>query len=87
MSRGDNCSASCVTRDHETWGECVRAKALAIGYCGQGGGDATAQKQWDANLDAYRAARAQGIQPAGTDRASVERAVALSDAAGKAYQA
>lgn len=24
------CSSSCPTQDHESWGECVRSKGLAI---------------------------------------------------------
>ncbi len=26
---GENCSASCETRDHATYGECLRAKNLS----------------------------------------------------------
>jgi hypothetical protein len=49
--------------------------------------DLTRQKKWDSDLDAYRDARRQGIQPAGTDRASVDRALAISNQTGTAYQA
>ena len=76
-----------------TYGAHIRNKGL--GYVGTfptrsngyGRGDATGQKQWDAELQAYRDARAQGIQPAGTTRKAVERAVKISDKAGKAYDA
>jgi len=82
------CSSSCLTRDHKTLGECIRSKGIgAVGVNISKGFDADTQKKWDRGLDAYRAARAEGIQPAATDRASVERAVRLSDAAGEAYQA
>jgi hypothetical protein len=85
---GENCTSACISRDHASWGECVKAKGLRIGYANSAGGqDLTAQKKFDKNLDAYRAARAQGIQPAGTDRASVDRALALSDVSGTAFQA
>lgn len=79
------CSSTCVTQDHKTYGECLRAKSLRIGYCGQGGGDATEQKKWDAELDAYASARRQGIQPDGTSMAKVEAALKKSDKAGAAY--
>lgn len=28
--RGDACRAGCATRDHATWGECVRAARIAV---------------------------------------------------------
>lgn len=45
------------------------------------------KKKWDAELNAYSAARKQGIQPAGTTMAAVKDALAKSDKAGKAYDA
>ena len=85
---GENCSASCLTKDHVTWGECQRAKGLRIGYANSAGGsDYTAEKKWQKDLDAYADARRQGIQPAGTSRQQVEDAKALSDLQGKAFQA
>lgn len=55
-------------------------------------GDANSQKQmsnkkWNGELDAYRAARAQGIQPAGTSMAHIKAAVEASDTMGKAFDA
>jgi hypothetical protein len=55
-------------------------------------GDANSQKQvsnkkWNGELDAYRAARAQGIQPAGTSMAHVKAAVEASDVMGRAFDA
>lgn len=44
-------------------------------------------KKWKAELSAYKDARAQGIQPAGTTRAHVEQAYTASEALGKAYDA
>lgn len=74
---------------HKTFGECVRSKGLRIEGCRDavGGSDRTRQKKWDAELDSYREARAQGIQPATTRKADIERAVRMSDQAGKAYDA
>ena len=85
---GENCSASCLTRDHETWGECVRGKGLKISWANSAGGmDLTEEKKWQRDLDAYANARKQGIQPAGTNRQQVEDAKILSDLSGEAYQA
>jgi hypothetical protein len=51
-------------------------------------GDATRDipdKKWTAELQAYRDARAQGMQPAGTTMAQVEAAYTASETLGKAY--
>jgi len=51
-------------------------------------GDATrdiSDKKWTSELQAYRDARSQGIQPAGTTRAHVEAAYEASATLGKAY--
>ncbi|MET9385300.1 hypothetical protein ABZY09_30570 [Streptomyces sp. NPDC002928] len=47
--------------------------------------DGTTQKRWDGELEAYRQARQQGIQPDGTTRDKVTAALKASDAAGAAY--
>ena len=49
--------------------------------------DYTAQKKWDAELDSYRAARAEGIQPASTRTPDIEAAKRISDQTGQAFQA
>ena len=79
------CTSSCPTQDHKSWGECARSKNLHVGYCGQGGGDATAQKKQDSELALYREARAQGIQPDGTTRDKIEAALQKSNDVGAAY--
>lgn len=82
---GKNCTAGCKTKDHASWGECMRAKNAIIAYAGIGGGDASAQKRWDNELQAYRDARAQGIQPDGTTMPKIQAALDASDRAGAAY--
>lgn len=80
------CRTGCPTPgQHKSWGDCARSANLRIAYCGVGGGDATEQKRWDAELDLYRAARKQGIQPDGTKTKQIEAALKASDAAGAAY--
>lgn len=46
-----------------------------------------ASKKWDGELQAYRNARAEGIQPAGTTTAHIEAAKKASDLMGNAYNA
>lgn len=77
------CRTGCPTQDHKTWGDCARQSDFRVAYCGQGGLDASRQKAQDKELTAYRAARAEGIQPAGTQMHQVRQAVALSDREGK----
>jgi hypothetical protein len=53
-------------------------------------GDATRDipdKKWNSELQAYRDARAQGIQPAGTTMRHVQEAHRASEVLGKAYDA
>lgn len=85
---GENCSASCRTKDHETWGECVRSKGLKVAYAQEWKGkDATAQKKADKSLDEYAKARSYGIQPASTRPADVQAAVRNSEQTGTAFKA
>ena len=88
MPLGQNCTSSCRTKDHESFGACLRAKNLKVGWCRSADGhDFTANKQADRSLDAYQAARAQGIQPSSTRREDVERAVKISELSGAAWDA
>jgi hypothetical protein len=53
-------------------------------------GDATRDipdKKWTSELNEYKKARAEGIQPAGTTRAHIEQARQASETLGKAYNA
>lgn len=68
---------------------CFGCKALGLQM---NAGDASSQKQtsnkkWEGELEAYRSARAQGIQPAGTSMKKIQEARRASDAMGKAYDA
>lgn len=82
------CSSGCRTQDHASYGECMRSKgAGAFGVSISKGFSADREKQWNRDLDAYSAARRQGIQPASTKRRDVDAAVAVSNATGQAWQA
>lgn len=47
----------------------------------------TTQKKWDKELAFYKDARAQGVQPEGTNRAVVEKALKASEVLNKPYDA
>jgi hypothetical protein len=80
---GLRCSSTCVTKDHRTFGECLRSKNLQLN---PNLADTGRSKAWDGELQSYRDARRQGVQPAGTTKAKVEEAMRISDATGQAYQ-
>lgn len=82
------CSSGCRTQDHESWGACVRAKNTRVAWANSAKGlDKTAEKKWDKELQSYRDARAQGIQPAGTTTDKIQTAVEMSNLTGRAFDA
>jgi hypothetical protein len=81
MALGDNCSSSCKTKNHNTFGDCIRSKTVSV----HNGESRASAKRWDGELDGYRTARAQGIEPDGTTKEKVEYATILSNETGAAY--
>ena len=76
-----NCTSSCDTQDHESYGECLRQNSpmfVAIGSISQ-------QKAKDNELDSYFSAIKQGIEPRSTNKKDIDQAVKLSNEAGKAF--
>lgn len=80
MGSQGNCRSGCPTKDHWTYSECARSVQLAIGES-----HTLRQQAVDKELKAYRNARAEGIQPRGTQMHQVEQAVRASDASGVAF--
>jgi len=81
------CSSGCPTQDHRSLGECLRSKGIRVAYCNTANNqDATQQKRWDRNIEAYKDARRQGIQPKTTKRIDVDAAVHMSNKTGVAFQ-
>lgn len=78
---------------HETFGACLRAKNIAVGYCrshvakNPAQHDKTANKRHERELSAYYEARMQGIQPGGTSMPAVRHALDRSDSLGRAFNA
>ena len=77
-AKGKNCSGTCTTRDHRTYGECLRAKGIQLSphVNGEYG---KKQKTWDKDLDHYESATRQGLQPSGTQRWQVDKAIREAD--------
>lgn len=77
-----NCSSSCPTQDHASYGACLRSKNLQLN---PNLSDTATNKKWDATLQKYRDVRAQGIRPDGTSAAQIDRAEKMSESMGQAY--
>lgn len=76
------CSSSCPTPGaHKSWGDCVRSKGLQIGDVANHDNHRKTEKE----LQSYRDARSQGVQPEGTRTSQIRVAMDVSDATGVAY--
>ena len=83
---GSKCSSGCRYGDCPTYGACMRRKSVKPTWV-SADMNKTGEKSWEGDLAAYRDARRQGIEPATTQRADVDKAVALSNESGKAFKA
>lgn len=71
---GEHCSSGCLTRDHESFGECCRAKNIRHHALGGTGHSRTDQKRFEGANDAYRTAVKNGLQPARVSHDAVNAA-------------
>ena len=84
-----SCRSGCPTQDHANWGECLRASNIQMNAGDASGGmvrSGWTHKKWDGELQAYRDARAQGIQPKSTKMKDIRAAVEISNKTGKAFK-
>ncbi len=80
------CSSGCLTKDHATYGECMRSKRQMVGFARSVvGSDKTKDKLHERELNLYRDLRAQGIQPDGTGISKLEFAKRMSEEQGMRY--
>jgi len=80
------CRTGCKTKNHATYAECLLDAGIGTYLVRVSKGeDGTAQKKWDRELDSYKAARKEGMQPDGTTQKKIDEARRLSDKAGAAY--
>lgn len=79
------CASSCpAPGSHESYGACLRDKGLAVMGLESTGNDYTANKRMTSENAAYKAARAEGLQPKAPTMAAVDEVRRKADAAGKA---
>lgn len=75
------CRSGCPTKDHGSYGECLRAANAKVAFGVQ------ARRYNDNELAEYRQLRSEGIQPMGTTRTALDQAKAMSDRYGGAFNA
>jgi hypothetical protein len=83
-----NCTSGCKTQDHDSYAECLQSKTVqAIGVYGSKNItlDRTWQKGDQKELESYYSAVKQGIEPRSTRKKDIDKAVSLSNDAGKAF--
>jgi len=64
-----------------------KISTLELGTGDAGRADSMSQKKWNRELDLYKSARRQGIQPAGTSSKQIQKAIDDSNKVGKAFDA
>jgi hypothetical protein len=74
--------------DHANCGpECFGCKAKSLQLSTGDAGRDVSDKKWVGELDAYKQARSQGIQPAGTTHRHIQEAYTASETLNKPYNA
>lgn len=77
-----NCRSGCKTQDHASYAECCRAAAPITKNSTQSADSMYHREAVNATeINEYKAARAQGIQPATTKLPDIRQAVAASQKA------
>jgi hypothetical protein len=64
-----------------------KISTLELGTGDAGRAESMSQKKWDKELNLYKSARDQGIQPAGTSTKQIQKAIDDSNKVGKAFDA
>lgn len=66
----------------------MRAKNIRVGWAHSAKGlDATREQKWDAEIEAYKSARREGMNPHGTQMKQVLAAKEISDKVGAPFDA
>ena len=83
-----NCTSSCKTKDHESYGDCIRSNMPM--FDGSTRGSATkasmgAVKKDEKELTSYYDAIRQGVEPISTKQKDIDAAMRLSNDTGVAF--
>lgn len=80
-----NCTSGCRTQDHESYAECLQSKRPLDKNSTRSVDPLYAREYRNAvEINEYKAARAQGIQPKGSKLSDIRYAVAASQSVDKA---
>ena len=82
-----NCTSSCNTKDHASYGDCLRSNTpMFVGVSPtRTGWDQDKVKKDEKEIQSYWDATRQGIEPRSTRKKDIDAAVKLSNDAGKAF--
>jgi hypothetical protein len=82
-----NCTSSCKTKDHASYGDCLRSNTpMFVGVSPtRTGWDQDKVKKDEKEIQSYWDATRQGIEPRSTRKKDIDAAVKLSNDAGKAF--
>ncbi len=82
-----NCTSSCKTKDHASYGDCLRSNTpMFVGVSPtRTGWDQDKVKKDEREIQSYWDATRQGIEPRSTRKKDIDAAVKLSNDAGKAF--
>ena len=82
-----NCTSSCKTKDHASYGDCLRSNTpMFVGVSPtKTGWDQDKVKKDEREIQSYWDATRQGIEPRSTRKKDIDAAVKLSNDAGKAF--
>lgn len=68
------CTTACVTQDHDTYGACLRAKAIQIDRFALVGDNQSLEKRKNQTLERYRQLVRSGVQPESPTKAGCDAA-------------
>lgn len=85
--RNPNCRSGCKTQDHADYGDCLQAANFGFAGCfpTRQGWDKDKEKRDNKEIESYWAATKQGIEPRSTRQHDIDKAVQISNEAGKAF--
>lgn len=83
-----NCTSSCKTQDHASYGECIRSNMPMISggaTPSRTGASLSAIKKDEKELSSYYSAIAQGVEPISTKQKDIDAALMVSNETGIAF--
>lgn len=83
-----DCTSSCKTKDHATYGDCIRSNMPMIdggAMPTRGKASISAIKKDEKELTSYYDAIRQGVEPISTKKKDIDAAMAVSNEVGKAF--